>query len=97
MAPGVLRLVAPNPSPMTGDGTNTYVLGRGEALVVDPGPDDPGHSALAPRLGREAGAPVLAWGGAGDGQRPLPPSFAAPGGADEGFRPDRRLGHGDAL
>jgi glyoxylase-like metal-dependent hydrolase (beta-lactamase superfamily II) len=42
------RVLAPNPSPMTLDGTNTYVLGapgRGEALVVDPGPDDPDHLA----------------------------------------------------
>ena len=31
---------APNPSPLTLDGTNTYVA-RG--WVVDPGPDDPGH------------------------------------------------------
>jgi glyoxylase-like metal-dependent hydrolase (beta-lactamase superfamily II) len=42
------RILAPNPSPMTLDGTNTYVLGergRGEVLVVDPGPDDPHHLA----------------------------------------------------
>jgi glyoxylase-like metal-dependent hydrolase (beta-lactamase superfamily II) len=40
------RVLAPNPSPMTLDGTNTYVLGApgsGEALVVDPGPDVPAH------------------------------------------------------
>jgi glyoxylase-like metal-dependent hydrolase (beta-lactamase superfamily II) len=37
---GVVRVRAPNPSPMTLDGTNTYVVGR---WVVDPGPADPEH------------------------------------------------------
>lgn len=37
--------LAPNPGPMTLDGTNSYVLraGRGPAVVVDPGPGDDGH------------------------------------------------------
>jgi glyoxylase-like metal-dependent hydrolase (beta-lactamase superfamily II) len=40
----VERIVAPNPSPLTGPGTNTYVLGTGAPyVVVDPGPDDPVH------------------------------------------------------
>ncbi len=43
IAPGVVRLVAANPGIMTGPGTNTYILGRGEAAVIDPGPDDPRH------------------------------------------------------
>jgi glyoxylase-like metal-dependent hydrolase (beta-lactamase superfamily II) len=37
---GVVRVRAPNPSAMTLDGTNSYVVGR---WVVDPGPADDGH------------------------------------------------------
>jgi glyoxylase-like metal-dependent hydrolase (beta-lactamase superfamily II) len=37
------RLTAPNPGPMTLDGTNTYVVGRDPALVIDPGPDEAAH------------------------------------------------------
>lgn len=43
IAPGVRRLVARNPGVMTGPGTNTYLLGTGPYLVVDPGPEDPVH------------------------------------------------------
>jgi glyoxylase-like metal-dependent hydrolase (beta-lactamase superfamily II) len=38
LAPGVRRLVAPNPGLMTGPGTNTYLLGEREVAVIDPGP-----------------------------------------------------------
>lgn len=55
LAPGLIRLTAPNPGLMTGPGTNTYVVGAGDGLaVVDPGPDDEGHrrAILATAAGR---------------------------------------------
>jgi glyoxylase-like metal-dependent hydrolase (beta-lactamase superfamily II) len=51
--PVALRVLAPNPSPMTLDGTNTYVLATGDgqpAVVVDPGPTDPDHRAAVDRV-----------------------------------------------
>jgi glyoxylase-like metal-dependent hydrolase (beta-lactamase superfamily II) len=39
----VRRIVAPNPGVMTGPGTNTYLVGREQIAVVDPGPDEPAH------------------------------------------------------
>ena len=40
----VTRVLAPNPSPMTLDGTNTYVVHSDRAaVIVDPGPTDDGH------------------------------------------------------
>lgn len=38
LASGVRRIVAPNPSMMTGPGTNTYLLGENAIAVLDPGP-----------------------------------------------------------
>ena len=43
LEPGLRRLVAPNPSPMTFHGTNTYLLGEGSVAVIDPGPDSAQH------------------------------------------------------
>ncbi|GHG95134.1 MBL fold metallo-hydrolase [Pseudodonghicola xiamenensis] len=40
---GVRRLVAPNPSPMTYRGTNTYLVGDRELAVIDPGPTSEAH------------------------------------------------------
>ena len=39
----VRRILAPNPGPMTGPGTNTYVVGETDLVVVDPGPAEPSH------------------------------------------------------
>ena len=41
----IRRIVAPNPSPMTYRGTNTYLLGQGDLAVIDPGPDNQAHLA----------------------------------------------------
>lgn len=38
-------VLAPNASPMTLDGTRTYVVGRDSPVVIDPGPNDPAHLA----------------------------------------------------
>ena len=43
--PGIARLLAPNPSPFTFMGTQTYFAGEEEVIVVDPGPDLPEHFA----------------------------------------------------
>jgi glyoxylase-like metal-dependent hydrolase (beta-lactamase superfamily II) len=43
LAPGLRRIVAPNPSPMTYRGTNTYLLGDRDLAVIDPGPISDAH------------------------------------------------------
>jgi len=58
--PGVRRLVANNAGPFTFKGTNTYVIGRGEVAVIDPGPDDADHiEALIRELSGERISHIL--------------------------------------
>jgi len=61
VAPGVRRVTCANPSPMTFTGTRSYVVGRGEVAVIDPGPDDPRHlgAILAALEPGEAVAAIL--------------------------------------
>ncbi len=53
LEPGVRRILAPNPSPMTFRGTNTYLVGEGDVAVIDPGPSALAHfDAILGALGR---------------------------------------------
>lgn len=129
VAPGLVSVLADNASPMTGDGTQTFLLGQSDIAVIDPGPDDPrhlaailaalppgaevtaiivthahlDHSALAPRLASATGAPVLAFGTAGEGRSATMQRLAAEGlagggeGIDHDFCPDRRVSDGELL
>jgi glyoxylase-like metal-dependent hydrolase (beta-lactamase superfamily II) len=51
----VERLTANNPGPMTLEGTNAYLVGREPTVVIDPGPDDPGHIEAIRRAASERG------------------------------------------
>jgi glyoxylase-like metal-dependent hydrolase (beta-lactamase superfamily II) len=44
VVPGVRRVLCNNPSPFTYKGTVSYIIGRGQVAIVDPGPLDAAHS-----------------------------------------------------
>jgi len=109
LAPGVRRLLAPNPSMMTGPGTNTYLFGKSEIAVVDPGPNIEAHIE---RIVQTAGA-AIRWilvththPDHSPAAMPLAErtgaellGIPAPQGEqqDRTFRPDRVLADGDVL
>ncbi|WP_166532825.1 MBL fold metallo-hydrolase [Blastococcus xanthinilyticus] len=87
LEPLVTRVLASNPSPMTLDGTNTYVVGEpgsGRAVVVDPGPDEPAHLAAVEEALAARGARCVAvlvthhHGDHADAALPWGARFAAP-------------------
>lgn len=105
---GIRRVLAPNPSMMTGPGTNTYLLGDSEQAVIDPGPVIEEHleriQSLAPNIrwvlvththpDHSPGAALLA-AATGAELVGMPP----PDGAhqDQSFRADRILADGDVV
>ena len=68
MALAIRRLTAPNPGPMTGQGTNSYLVGERKVALVDPGPASAAHAdallAAVPPGGRIVA--ILATHGHGD-------------------------------
>lgn len=101
----VQRIVAPNPSVMTGPGTNTYLVGSDDIAVLDPGPDMSEHlDAIA-----AAGAGRIRWiavththsdhsPGASPLRDRLGPEVEVLGyDARDGFSPDRSLAEGDVI
>src|SRR5207247_3062901 len=89
----VSRVVAPNPGPYTGPGTNTWIVDAGPVVaVIDPGPDDDAHlDALDKRLAGKTVAVVLVTHGHPD-HLPLAVRFAAPHHASVQRYPELRDG-----
>lgn len=103
--PGIRRVVAANPGPMTYRGTNTYLIDAPEGvLVLDPGPDDADHVAhVLAAAGRVVGI-VLTHGhrdhvGAAPGLRSATGArlYAWHEPADPALNPDVRLRDGDQV
>jgi glyoxylase-like metal-dependent hydrolase (beta-lactamase superfamily II) len=53
LPPAIHCLRAPNPSPLTGTGTNTYIVGTDRLTVIDPGPDIASHLAAILAFARD--------------------------------------------
>ncbi|GGP00546.1 MBL fold metallo-hydrolase [Wenjunlia tyrosinilytica] len=61
VTPRATCVLAPNPSPMTLDGTNTWIVAEPDsdlAVVIDPGPLDEGHLTNVVEVARAAGKRV---------------------------------------
>ncbi|MGH2819146.1 MAG: MBL fold metallo-hydrolase [Actinomycetota bacterium] len=59
LAPLVHVAVAPNPGPLTGPGTNTYVIGGGPRMILDPAVDDPDFLSVVLEAAGEVAAVLV--------------------------------------
>lgn len=88
LEPGIRRVLAPNPSPMTHWGTNTYLVGTATLAVLDPGPLDAGHlSALQAAIGASRVSYILVTHAHRDHSPLASPLQAATGAPVLGFGP----------
>jgi glyoxylase-like metal-dependent hydrolase (beta-lactamase superfamily II) len=109
LAPGVVRITAPNPGVMTGPGTNSYIVGTHELAVIDPGPAIDTHvGALREAVGDRLAwilcththldhSPAAAALKRATGARIAGLPTAQDGRQDAAFAPDRVLGDGDRV
>lgn len=109
VAAAVWRIVAPNPGPLTGPGTNTYVVGNERPLVIDPGCDDPAHLERVLEVAGGAvtriicthshpdHSPGAAWLKERTGAPVLGRPAPGDGHQDPGYAPDAGLGHGERI
>lgn len=109
LSPLVRRITAPNPGPLTGPGTNTYILGKKQTIVLDPGPDDPSHvAAILAATGNNIDYIVVTH--THDDHSPAAKSLVEKTGAvrmgrlhpddgyqDNTFRADQTIAHGESL
>jgi glyoxylase-like metal-dependent hydrolase (beta-lactamase superfamily II) len=103
LTPRLRRVVAPNPCLMTGPGTNTYLVGTGDLVVVDPGPDIPEHLDRIASLGDGRITAVIVTHTHLD-HSPGAPGLASRTGAPlvgfdarDGFSPDIAAADGDVI
>jgi glyoxylase-like metal-dependent hydrolase (beta-lactamase superfamily II) len=87
LAPGVVRIVANNPSHFTFKGTNTYLVGAGQSVaLIDPGPEDPAHlKAILDTLGQRKLSHVIITHTHRDHTDGMPALLAATGAPTVGF------------
>ena len=103
LSPMVQVVLAPNPSLMTGPGTNTYVVGSGPTVVIDPAVDDEEYiDVLAAAAGDVAAILVTHRhedhvGGIAAMQRRTGAPVRAWGGADAGGFPVEPLAEGEVI